>query len=146
MPKTILCHCEDVEIGELYSALAQGYGDIETLKRYTGIGTGKCQGKCCFLQTLRILAALKSGATGSGGTEPELVAAGRSPLKSGAAGRRVQRSDAAGSRWRAQRSDAAGARPPQLAGDVGAIRVPTLRPPVLPLRIDDIVDGDGERS
>ncbi|MEE9269813.1 MAG: (2Fe-2S)-binding protein [Candidatus Krumholzibacteria bacterium] len=130
MPKTILCHCEDVEIGELYSALAQGYGDIETLKRYTGIGTGKCQGKCCFLQTLRILAALKSGAAGSGGTEPESVAAGRSPLKSGAAG------------WRAQRSEAAGSRPPQLAGDVGAIRVPTLRPPVLPLRIDDIVDGE----
>ncbi len=100
MPKTILCHCEDVEIGELYSALEQGYGDIETLKRYTGIGTGKCQGKCCFVQTLRILAALKSGADGG--------------------------------------------KPASLTGNVGEIRVPTLRPPVLPMRIDDIIESNGE--
>jgi bacterioferritin-associated ferredoxin len=115
MPKTILCHCEDVEIDELYSALAQGYGDIETLKRYTGIGTGKCQGKCCFLQTLRVLAVLKSGAAGAGGTDLESRASGTG-------------------------------RPPQLTGDADAIRIPTVRPPVLPLRIDDIVDGEGERS
>ena len=99
MSKTILCHCEDVEVEELYSALKQGYGDIETLKRYTGIGTGKCQGKCCFIQTLRLLDALKSEET-----------KGRAAF----------------------------------AGDVTSIHVPTLRPPVLPLRIDDIIDCDEE--
>jgi len=101
MPKTILCHCEDVEIEELYSALKQGYGDIETLKRYTGIGTGKCQGKCCFIQTLRLLDALKSDSPSAEGR-------------------------------------------PAFTGDVTSIRVPTLRPPVLPLRIDDIVDCEEE--
>ena len=55
MTKTIVCHCEDVALDELYSAVAQGYCDIESLKRYTGIGTGKCQGKCCIIQTLRVL-------------------------------------------------------------------------------------------
>jgi bacterioferritin-associated ferredoxin len=97
MGKTILCHCEDIELEELYSALEQGYGDIETLKRFTGIGTGKCQGKCCFVQTLRLLAELKDG----GGEHRGLM------------------------------------------GDVTSIRVPTLRPPVLPMRVDDLVEqGD----
>lgn len=57
MSKTILCHCEDIELEELFSALSQGFCDIESLKRYTGIGTGKCQGKCCIVQTLRVLSS-----------------------------------------------------------------------------------------
>ena len=97
MAKIILCHCEDVEIDELYSAIQQGYGDLETLKRYTGIGTGKCQGKCCFIHTLRLLEELAAN--------PD--------------------------------------HPSGLTGDPANIRIPTLRPPVLPLRIDDIVEGGG---
>ena len=99
MPKQILCHCEDVEIDELYSAIQQGYGDLETLKRYTGIATGKCQGKCCLLQTLRLL--------------EEFVA-------------------------NSQEVDSS------LTGDPANIRIPTLRPPVLPLRISDIIEQGGE--
>ena len=95
MPKTILCHCEDIEIEELHSAVGQGYGDLETLKRSTGIGTGKCQGKCCFVQTLRIIAALRAAA-------PD------------------------------ERN---------FTGDPQSVRIPTLRPPVLPMRIDDIVEA-----
>ena len=57
MSKTIVCSCEDITLGELYTALTQGYGEIESLKRYTGIATGKCQGKCCIVQTLRVLAS-----------------------------------------------------------------------------------------
>lgn|GEM_PF-1245741 len=53
MAKTIVCHCEDITLDELHSALAQGYREIESLKRFTGIATGKCQGKCCLIQTLR---------------------------------------------------------------------------------------------
>ena len=59
MTKIIVCHCEDITIGEIYTALKQGYGDIESLKRYTGIATGKCQGKCCLVQTLRELASVE---------------------------------------------------------------------------------------
>ena len=70
MSKTILCHWEDVEIDELYSAIRQGYGDLETLKRYTGIGTGKCQGKCCVIQALRELdGAVGRRAVAAGDTE-----------------------------------------------------------------------------
>lgn len=57
MKKTILCHCEDVTLEELESALKQGYTDLESIKRFTGIGTGRCQGKCCLVQTIRALAA-----------------------------------------------------------------------------------------
>lgn len=99
MAKTILCHCEDIEIEELYSALEQGYGDLETLKRYTGIGTGKCQGKCCIVQTLRVLASIRQTTT--------------SPAS-------------------------------DLMGDPGRIYLPTIRPPVLPMRINDIIDTDEE--
>jgi len=98
MGKTILCHCEDVEVEEVYSALEQGFGDLETLRRYTGIGTGKCQGKCCLVQTLRILASLPG--TRAPETEP-------------------------------------------LTGDPRSIRLPTIRPPVLPLRIAEIVETGG---
>lgn len=103
MPKIILCHCEDVEIEELYSAIEQGYSDLETLKRYTGIGTGKCQGKCCFLQTLRLLADI----------------AEKRPNGVFPPGRSLD-----------------------YAGDPLEIRVPTLRPPVLPMRIDDIIENE----
>jgi sarcosine oxidase subunit beta len=57
MKKTIVCSCEDITISELVSAMGQGFCEIESLKRYTGIGTGKCQGKCCLIQTLRVLAS-----------------------------------------------------------------------------------------
>jgi bacterioferritin-associated ferredoxin len=97
MGKTILCHCEDVAVEEVYSALEQGFGDLETLRRYTGIGTGKCQGKCCLVQTLRILASIA-------------------------------------------RAHAAQTRP--LSGNPLSIRLPTIRPPVLPLRVADIIEAE----
>ena len=100
MGKTIICHCEDVEIEEIHSALAQGFGDLETLRRYTGIGTGKCQGKCCLVQTLRILASLD---------------------------------------W--ETPD----RAPGFTGDPRLVHLPTIRPPVLPMRIEDIVETDKEK-
>ena len=60
MAKIILCSCEDITLEELHTALAQGYNEIESLKRYTGIATGKCQGKCCLVQTLRELESPES--------------------------------------------------------------------------------------
>ena len=43
--KTLVCRCEDVTLHELEGAMARGYEDIESVKRYTGFGTGWCQGK-----------------------------------------------------------------------------------------------------
>jgi len=55
--KTLLCRCEDVTLEELEHAIELGHRDIESLKRYTGFGTGWCQGKACLVPCARVLAA-----------------------------------------------------------------------------------------
>lgn len=40
---------------ELKEAVARGHTDIESLKRYTGFGTGYCQGKSCVALCARLL-------------------------------------------------------------------------------------------
>jgi sarcosine oxidase subunit beta len=47
--KTIVCRCEDVTLTDLEHTLALGYRSVEEVKRYTGLGTGPCQGKECML-------------------------------------------------------------------------------------------------
>ena len=54
--KSIVCACEDVSIHEIDEAIKHGYGDIESLKRYTGLGTGPCQGKSCEAGAMRLCA------------------------------------------------------------------------------------------
>lgn len=46
--KVIVCRCEDVTLADVENAVAHGYRDIEEVKRYTGFGTGPCQGKECM--------------------------------------------------------------------------------------------------
>lgn len=55
MAKAFVCRCEDVTVHELDDAIARGYTDIESLKRYTGFGTGYCQGKSCVALCARRL-------------------------------------------------------------------------------------------
>lgn len=55
--KIIVCRCEDVTRSEIDEALAAGHRDIESLKRFTGLGTGLCQGKQCIALGARLLAA-----------------------------------------------------------------------------------------
>lgn len=45
--RIFLCRCEDVTHAEIEHALSLGLSTIEELKRYTGLGTGPCQGKEC---------------------------------------------------------------------------------------------------
>jgi sarcosine oxidase subunit beta len=52
--KAIVCACEDVSVHDLEQAIARGFGDIESLKRYTGLGTGPCQGKSCQAAAMRL--------------------------------------------------------------------------------------------
>ena len=59
--KTLLCTCEDVTLTEVRRAFAAGYRDLESVKRYTGFGTGSCQGKSCLALVTREL--LRLGAT-----------------------------------------------------------------------------------
>jgi NAD(P)H-nitrite reductase large subunit len=53
--KTLACRCEDVTLHDLEDAIARGHDDIESLKRYTGFGTGWCQGKWCVALCARLL-------------------------------------------------------------------------------------------
>ena len=55
MSKTLVCRCEDVTLHELEEAVERGHDDIESLKRYTGFGTGWCQGKSCVALCARLL-------------------------------------------------------------------------------------------
>jgi len=55
MGKTLVCRCEDVTLHDLEDAIARGYTDLESLKRYTGFGTGWCQGKGCVALCARAL-------------------------------------------------------------------------------------------
>lgn len=47
--KLILCRCEDVTADDVAHAVAAGFQSIEEVKRYTGFGTGPCQGKECLV-------------------------------------------------------------------------------------------------
>jgi hypothetical protein len=44
-----------VTLRELELAIARGHDDLESLKRYTGFGTGWCQGKSCVALCARLL-------------------------------------------------------------------------------------------
>jgi bacterioferritin-associated ferredoxin len=58
--KLILCRCEDVTAADIAAAVASGFDALEEVKRYTGFGTGPCQGKEC----LRAVALAIAEATG----------------------------------------------------------------------------------
>ncbi len=55
MSKSLVCTCEDVTASEVEHAISKGYCDIESVKRFTGFGTGVCQGKQCLTAVARML-------------------------------------------------------------------------------------------
>ena len=57
--KKILCNCEDVTREEFAKAFREGFTEMESLKRFTGVGTGFCQGKGCLSEVAAELAALR---------------------------------------------------------------------------------------
>ncbi len=54
--KVIVCRCEDVTLDDLHHAIGLGYVSVEELKRYTGLGTGPCQGQECMVHAARACA------------------------------------------------------------------------------------------
>ncbi len=54
--KCIVCPCEDVTLADVEQAISLGYLDIDEVKRFTGLGTGPCQGKQCMVNTCQLLA------------------------------------------------------------------------------------------
>jgi bacterioferritin-associated ferredoxin len=65
--KVILCRCEDVTLADVQRAVAAGYADLEEVKRYTGFGTGPCQGKECLREITCAIAR-------ASGRAPETIA------------------------------------------------------------------------
>ncbi len=52
----IVCRCMDVTKEDLLNAIEEGYTDIESIKRVTGLGRGPCQGKTCVPIAIGIIA------------------------------------------------------------------------------------------
>jgi bacterioferritin-associated ferredoxin len=54
--KIVLCRCEDVTLSDIERAIKTGFADVEEVKRYTGFGTGPCQGKECLREIAAAIA------------------------------------------------------------------------------------------
>jgi len=54
--KIVLCRCEDVTLKDVHHSIELGYQHIEEVKRYTGFGTGPCQGKECLSVIATVIA------------------------------------------------------------------------------------------
>ena len=60
MSKQMVCSCEDVTVEDIRHAVAKGFRDVESIKRFTGFGTGVCQGKSCLSAVAALLAREKA--------------------------------------------------------------------------------------
>ena len=60
--KQFVCLCEDVSTKDIRTAIGEGFDDVQTLKRYSTVTMGPCQGKMCHHATV----ALTAEATGRG--------------------------------------------------------------------------------
>jgi sarcosine oxidase subunit alpha len=58
--KHFICKCMDVTRKEACASIKEGYDQVETLKRYSSMGMGPCQGKSCHEAVAR-LAAVDTG-------------------------------------------------------------------------------------
>lgn len=56
--RELICLCEDVTRHDVEEAVAAGATDIESVKRYTGLGTGVCQGRTCMARLAGVMADL----------------------------------------------------------------------------------------
>jgi sarcosine oxidase, subunit beta len=53
--KALICPCEDVTEDDVLAAIDKGLTDVESIKRFTGFGTGICQGKSCLSAVARLI-------------------------------------------------------------------------------------------
>lgn len=56
---TIVCRCEEITIGDVESAVAQGAETVSDVKRLTRGGMGMCQGKTCQTLISQLIADIK---------------------------------------------------------------------------------------
>lgn len=65
--RAFVCLCSDVSSTDLCDAIAEGFDQIETLKRYTTATMGPCQGRMCQLSSIGICARETSRSIGETG-------------------------------------------------------------------------------
>jgi NADPH-dependent 2,4-dienoyl-CoA reductase/sulfur reductase-like enzyme len=53
---TIVCRCEEITLGEVRTAIADGATDLKEVKRMTRVGMGNCQGRMCGPAVQEIIA------------------------------------------------------------------------------------------
>ena len=58
--REFVCFCEDVTVRDITNAVDEGFRDIQTLKRYSTVTMGPCQGKMCLKSFIGV-AAGKTG-------------------------------------------------------------------------------------
>ena len=54
--RCFVCLCEDVTSRDLRKAVAEGFDHIETIKRYTTVSMGPCQGRMCQMSAIGVCA------------------------------------------------------------------------------------------
>lgn len=59
--ETTICRCENVRMGDIKNAVAEGHRTPAALKRALRIGMGNCQGRTCAPVLYDILSALSGG-------------------------------------------------------------------------------------
>jgi NAD(P)H-nitrite reductase large subunit len=74
--KQIICRCEEVTLGDIKAAIAEGYLTVDAIKRATRAGMGSCQGRSCGRLIRQILSMIKSE-----GQETLVPATARPPLR-----------------------------------------------------------------
>lgn len=74
--QTLICRCEEITMGEIRKASAQGLDTAQILKKATRAGMGQCQGRICGPMILDLL----GGLTGRKGEENGLPQS-RAPVK-----------------------------------------------------------------
>ena len=55
--RSYVCFCEDVSAHDIEQAIDEGFADVQTLKRYSTVTMGPCQGKMCGRALASICAA-----------------------------------------------------------------------------------------
>ena len=76
---TMVCRCEEITVGEIKRAIADGARTLTGVKRRTRAGMGLCQGRTCARLVERLLAEA-TGRTGAQ-VEPDTVRPPMIPVK-----------------------------------------------------------------
>lgn len=69
----LVCRCEEITVGEIREAIAQGAFDVVGVKRRTRAGMGLCQGRTCEKMVQQLISqelGVGPDQTGSSSTRP----------------------------------------------------------------------------